>query len=49
MRYSHPTPENRRKAVDVLADVFNRKGQRMAKNRVKTESDEEEIHSLSYN
>lgn len=22
MRYAHPTPENKRKAVNVLADVF---------------------------
>ena len=25
MRYAHPTPENRKEAVNVLADVFSQK------------------------
>jgi len=29
MRYSHPTPENKRKAVDVLAAIFNQKSVEM--------------------
>jgi len=30
MRYAHPTPENKRKAVDVLASVFEQKTQDLA-------------------
>jgi len=31
MRYAHPTPENRRKAVNVLAAVFDQKGRNQEK------------------
>jgi hypothetical protein len=26
MRYAHPTPENKRKAVEVLANLFDKNG-----------------------
>jgi len=33
MRYAHPTPEKKRKAVDVLASVFDDKDQGMETTR----------------
>lgn len=37
MRYAHPTPENKRKAVNVLATIFEQRGQREDIIRLKDE------------
>lgn len=39
MRYAHPTPENRRRAVDVLADIFGDKPPAPAEKRVMEENE----------
>jgi len=42
-RYVHPTPENKRKAVDVLASVFDGEGQEMETARSQRDIREEDF------
>lgn len=52
MRYAHPTPENRRKAVDVLAVAFGQEIEKMVINRSQGENEthfKKDLTSLNSN